>query len=170
MLAGSGALTRSRAQIIALLTPAALVIALDHLTKWLVSQHLVVGQEYPQGWPVVLRHIENSGAAFGLFNSLTWFYPLVAVVVAVLIVAIGPRYAPATWQQVVLGAILGGALSNAIDRVLFHHVTDFIDFRVWPVFNVADIAITLGIATAILFFRSVKSETHHEAHAQEKGD
>ena len=169
MLAGSGAINRSRAQLVALLAPAVVVIVLDHLTKWLVSEHVLNGQEYPAGWPVVLHHLENSGAAFGLFNSLTWFYPIVAAVVAVFIVAFGHRYAPAIWQQIVLGAILGGAVSNAIDRVVFGHVTDFFDLRVWPVFNVADIAITLGIATAIIFFRPVKEE-HHHTREQEKGD
>ena len=147
----------ARTRLLWLLLPAIAVFALDHLTKWLITTHLALGAEWPLHAPVVLHHIENSGAAFGLFPSLGWLYPLVALAVAVFIVGYGHRFAPLLWQQAVLGVILGGAVSNAVDRVAQGHVTDFFDFRIWPVFNVADCGIVIGIVICIFFFR--KSDT-----------
>ena len=153
MLARGNALNQRRAQLAALLIPALLVLGVDHLTKWLVVNHLAVGQVVPDGSRIGLKHVENPGAAFGLFPSLGWFYPLVAVAVAVFILGYGHKLAPALWQQATLGVILGGAVSNAIDRVLQGHVTDFFYIWFWPVFNVADSAIVVGIVIAAIWFK-----------------
>jgi signal peptidase II len=156
VLARGHALKHRRAQLAALLVPALLIMGLDHLTKWLVVNHLLVGQVVPAGSQIGLKHVENSGAAFGLFPGLGWFYPLVAVAVAVFIIGYGHRFAPALWQQAVLGVILGGAVSNAIDRVAQGHVTDFLYIWFWPVFNVADCAIVVGIIIALIWFHPAK--------------
>jgi signal peptidase II len=142
------------------------ILGADHLTKWLVAQHLLIGQVVPAGSRIGLKHVENAGAAFGLFPSLAWFYPLVAAVVAIFIVAYGHKLAPALWQQAILGIILGGAVSNAIDRVLQGHVTDFLYVWFWPVFNVADSSIVVGVIVAIIWFHPPKNvnpgQTHDE--------
>jgi signal peptidase II len=156
LLARGDALNNRRAQLVALLVPALLVLGVDHLTKWLVVNHLQLGQVVPEGSRIGLKHVENSGAAFGLFPSLGWFYPIVAVAVAIFIVGYGHRLAPALWQQAVLGIILGGALSNAIDRVLQGHVTDFLYVWFWPVFNIADSSIVVGVIIAIIWFHPPK--------------
>jgi signal peptidase II len=143
--------TWSRRKLAVLLSTAVAVGLLDHLTKWLVTRSLAYGEEWPHGGFVTIHHTENAGAAFGLFPQFTQLYLIVAVAVAVYILIIGPRMSGGLFRQVVLGCILGGAVSNGIDRAVAGHVTDFIDFHFWPVFNVADMAIVGGILFAVVF-------------------
>jgi signal peptidase II len=99
---------------------------------------------------VSIDHVENSGAAFGLFPQFPWLYLIVASVVVVYILLAGHRYGTGAFRQVLLGMILGGAISNGIDRLLQGRVVDFIDLHWWPVFNVADMCIVVGIVLAVL--------------------
>jgi len=101
---------------------------------------------------VSIDHVENSGAAFGLFPQFQWLYLIVAAFVVVYILLVGWRYGTTTFRQVLLGMILGGAVSNGIDRALQGRVVDFIDLHWWPVFNVADMCIVVGICVSILTF------------------
>jgi signal peptidase II len=135
-----------------LLGTAAVVFGLDHLTKWLVVQHLALGAHWPSSGPVTIHHIQNQGAAFGLFPQLQTVFLVVAVLVSAYIIFAGPRFAAGLGAQVTLGAILGGAVANAVDRFAQGYVVDFIDLQRWPVFNVADSAIVVGIAVAVLTF------------------
>ena len=135
-----------------LLGTAVAVFGLDHLTKWLVVQHLGLGDQWPSSGPVTIHHIQNQGAAFGLFPQLQTVFMVVAVLVSAYIIVAGPRFAAAWWAQLTLGAILGGAVANAVDRFAQGYVVDFIDLHRWPVFNVADSAIVVGIAVAVLTF------------------
>jgi signal peptidase II len=128
------------------------VFGLDHLTKWLVVQHLHLHEQWPSSGPVTIHYIQNQGAAFGLFPQLQTVFLVVAVVVSVYIILAGPRFAAGTGAQVTLGAILGGAVANAVDRFAQGYVVDFVDLQRWPVFNVADSAIVVGIIVAVLTF------------------
>ena len=135
----------------------ALAIVLDQLSKFTLSEHL---HAYVDVVAVTgffnLVHIHNPGAAFSLLaNQPGWqrhFFLGIALVACVLIFfllrrATRPRYA------IALTLILGGALGNVIDRVLYGYVIDFLDFHLgawhWPAFNVADSAITLGAALLV---------------------
>ena len=155
LLAGGGALTPAGRpastgwRVAVLLLTAALVIVFDHLTKWWVSTALAYGTQVPSSGPVTIHYIDNSGAAFGLFPQFTYFYVVVAAIAAAYILIAGPRMGGGLFRQVVLGCILGGALADGIDRLIFGHVTDFIDFHVWPVFNVADMAIVGGMLVIV---------------------
>jgi len=134
---------------------AAAVYALDRATKWLAEEHL-------QGGPPIelisgvlrLRFVTNPGGAFGVFGGLTWLFVAVSVlVIAVVIVA--SFELPKRVTAVGLGLILAGALGNLTDRWLrgdgfSGEVVDFIDFHVWPVFNLADSAIVIGAAALFL--------------------
>jgi signal peptidase II len=135
-----------------LLGTAVTVFGVDHLTKWVVIQHLALGEEWPSSGPVAIHHIRNRGAAFGLFPQLQTVFLVVAVVVSLYIILAGPRFAQGLGAQVTLGAILGGAVANAVDRFVQGYVVDFIDLHRWPVFNVADSAIVVGIVVALLTF------------------
>lgn len=98
-----------------------------------------------------ITYVHNYGAAFGLLAHRTGFFVLVALaVVAVIIICL--RHIPKEHKlmRYALALQLGGALGNLVDRVRFGYVVDFFDFRVWPVFNVADIAIVAGIGFLIL--------------------
>jgi signal peptidase II len=96
--------------------------------------------------------VENTGVAFGLFRGMNWLFVIVAAVVIVLIVVYYRRLAAASWLlHVAFGLQLAGALGNQIDRVLRGHVTDFIDVRVWPIFNVADSAVVVGTTLLAIY-------------------
>jgi signal peptidase II len=158
MLAGSHSLKkpRSPAQLrgyILLLVVAVTIFGLDHLSKWLVVQHLGLGQSIGANSPISIQHVENSGAAFGFGPQFQWLYLIVAAFVSAYILLAGYRFGTGWFRQVLLGFILGGALSNGIDRLLQGHVVDFIQLHWWPVFNIADSAIVLGILGVILTFR-----------------
>ena len=99
-----------------------------------------------------LTYVQNTGAAFGLFRG--WAVLFVAASVAIIVWIACQLLRPmAPWPVSVLwgyGLVLGGAAGNLLDRVRLGHVVDFLDLRVWPVFNVGDSAITIGVALLIL--------------------
>ena len=144
---------RGRVYAVILVTAAA-VVALDHLTKWLVTRSLPLDGEIWSGAFVSIHHVENRGAAFGVLPQFQWLYLVVATIVAIYILVAGHRFGTTWYRQVVLGMVLGGAVSNGVDRLVQGYVVDFIDFHFWPVFNVADSAIVIGIIVAVLTFRA----------------
>ena len=145
-----------------LLLISALVILLDRLTKNLVSAHIPLGGAIPV-IPHVLRisHWTNEGAAFSLFaNSATphtvrWtliaFSLVAALAVLIALVRLGSRF---TLTTVALALILGGALGNVHDRIVYGSVVDFIEVHIftypWPDFNIADSSIVIGACLLLL--------------------
>jgi signal peptidase II len=134
---------------ITLYATGAAVYVLDRITKVLAERHLQ-GREPVELIPGVfqLRFTTNPGGAFGLFGGLTWLFVTASIAVVLVIVFVS-RNLPARPSAVGLGLILGGALGNLTDRLVrgpgfSGEVVDFLDFRVWPVFNVADSAIVVG--------------------------
>jgi signal peptidase II len=129
---------------------AALIILIDHVTKLFIESWLPLYQswapfpEYADYFRIT--HVTNTGAAFGLFPGGSAIFAVIAVVVAVIIVVYNyqlPDGQP--WLRVALGFQLGGAMGNLIDRLRLGHVTDFLDFGPWPVFNVADASVVTGV-------------------------
>lgn len=103
-----------------------------------------------------LTLVHNYGIAFGLFAQLPW---LLLIVVSLSIILLAwAAHRPAfrrPLEQIVFGLILGGAFGNWLDRIQYGAVIDFLDFRVWPVFNLADTAISVGVGIYLLYlFRS----------------
>jgi signal peptidase II len=145
--------SRSR-QLTVMLSSAIVVFVVDHLSKWLVTQHIALGSQVPASGPVTIHHIENRGAAFGLFPQLQVVFLVVAAAVVLYILVAGRRFGPGVFPQVLLGMVLGGAIANALDRFVQGYVVDFIDLHRWPVFNVADMAIVLGILVGVLTLRT----------------
>ncbi|MDP2912750.1 MAG: signal peptidase II [Candidatus Omnitrophota bacterium] len=140
---------------------AAFIFILDRLTKVIAMSCLVHGQ------PVeVLRNIFritlvlNTGTAFGLFKGKVAVFSGISVSVIVFIVVYILRNKKAgIILSLALGLILGGASGNLFDRIRFGYVIDFLDFGIWPVFNLADSAITTGVAILVLrllWLRKVK--------------
>ncbi len=125
-----------------------LIVALDQLTKYYISLNM-----FPEtSLPVIngifhITYVLNPGAAFGLFKYKTGFFLAIAVVLIALVAYLYPRLPK---QRIYLrwGMTLmtSGAVGNVIDRLRTGYVVDFFDFRIWPVFNVADIAIVCGVA------------------------
>lgn len=128
------------------------VVALDQATKSVVRATLDRGESWPDpDWPVRIRYVTNTGAAFGILEDQTLFL-IVMAFVGLAAIYLYYRYPPFDHPivPVAIGMLLGGASGNLIDRIRLGEVTDFIDFPSYPAFNVADSSITVGIAIIIL--------------------
>jgi len=138
-----------------LLIIAAVVIALDQWTKSLVRTHIEFGASWaPWDWIAPYARIvywHNSGAAFGLGQNLSTIFTIMAVVVGCAIIVYYPRIPLEDWPlRVALGMQFGGAMGNLIDRLTIGFVTDFISVGNFPVFNVADSSVSVGVAVLII--------------------
>ena len=129
---------------------AVLTLVIDQISKRLVMTSFRLGESWNpvaalERW-VSLTYVTNTGAAFGLFPDHGVVFMIIAVVVVVAIIFYC-RYLPGDqWLvQISLGLQLGGALGNLLDRLRYGYVIDFIDFKIWPVFNVADSSVFVGV-------------------------
>lgn len=134
-----------------------LIIVLDQLTKvWLVST-LNPGQSIPLTPFFNLVHVYNPGAAFSFLSDAggwqRWFFVALALAVSVWLTLLIRRHAGERLLPLAAALILGGALGNVIDRIRFGAVVDFLDAHAagwhWPAFNVADSAISIGVALLV---------------------
>jgi len=127
------------------------VFVLDRLTKAIVNATVPYGTEVPLlGNLVGITNIRNAGAAFGFAPVGPWFFLVAALAVSVGLVVYVVRQPADLGVDAVLGLILGGAIGNAFDRIINGGgVTDFINFHFWPVFNVADSAVSIGVVLLI---------------------
>ena len=124
----------------------------DQVSKHLVRAHFDLGESMLESWPVRLTYVENTGSAFGLFTDQTVFL-IAASAVAIAIMAYLFRRVggSSVLLRTSLALQLAGGSSNLADRVRFGEVTDFVDFRVWPIFNVADASVVIGIVILAYF-------------------
>ena len=126
------------------------VFVLDRVTKSLVTAEIPYGTEVAViGHLVGITNVRNSGAAFGFAPAGAGFFLVASVVVAIGLVIYVARSPSNLWNDAVLGMILGGTLGNGYDRIMHGTVTDFINVHFWPVFNVADSAISIGVVGLI---------------------
>jgi signal peptidase II len=135
---------------------AVLVVVADQLSKWWITAHLAIGESLVDyGFFRIVRG-QNTGAAFGIFEGHSLIFTIVDFVgiAALLALVLGFSrrwpFLDKMWVRAGIGLILGGTIGNLIDRLRFGKVTDFLDFKLWPAFNVADACITVG--AVILFF------------------
>jgi signal peptidase II len=137
-------------QWVGLVAVAGAAIAADQATKAIVSSSLALGESVDVVGPLSIHHVQNSGIAFGLFPTATsGVIVLTAIAVTWMLVFFARSGGRHPILPVALGLLLGGSLSNLIDRVRLGHVTDFLDFRFWPAFNLADAFIVAGVAVLI---------------------
>jgi signal peptidase II len=133
---------------LALVAFAALVA--DQVTKHVVASQLAVGEEVDVVGPFSIHHVHNSGIAFGLFAGATsMVIVLTAVAVVWMLVFFARAGARHPVLPVALGLLIGGSVSNLADRVRLGHVTDFLDLRFWPAFNLADMCIVVGVVLLV---------------------
>jgi len=135
-----------------LLVTASLVIALDQVSKFLVRDNMTLGQSMPEEGFFRITHITNAGGSWGIFGN-TAFLTIATIVVVIAAVVLYLRYPLMRRMpvRVAMGLLIGGAIGNIIDRLSQGHVTDFIDVGAWPVFNVADCAIVIGVILIALY-------------------
>jgi signal peptidase II len=148
---GAGrSLAAGRSQWIGLVAVAAAAVLADQLTKMIVSSALALGEEVHVIGPLSIHHVQNSGIAFGLFPTATEVVIfLTGIAVAWMLAFFARSGSRHPILPVALGLLLGGSISNLVDRVRLGHVTDFLDLRYWPAFNLADTFIVAGVAVLI---------------------
>jgi signal peptidase II len=155
-------LLRDRRQDIVFIGVVVLVIIVDQITKALIRANLAPGEVVFDIGFFQIMHVQNTGAAFGLFkgNSLaliiTAAIGIIVILILVFLLRSRWRFLENTWVRVGMGLVTGGTIgNNLIDRIRQGFVTDFLDFKIWPAFNIADASITVGviiIAYRLIFF------------------
>jgi len=128
------------------------IVILDQLTKYIIKQNFQLNQSIPVIKNILhMTYVTNTGSAFGLFKGLNWFFVLFSVIVIIAIFYYLKKIVKnEKLLQFAVGLLLGGTIGNLIDRIARGAVIDFIDFRIWPVFNIADSAVTIGIVSLII--------------------
>jgi signal peptidase II len=159
---------------------AAVVVVLDQLTKWWILDHVMQPPRVIEVTPFFnLVMTWNRGVSFGLFNNDSPYNALVLSGVALAIAALLVVWLARAAQPLMvwgLGLIIGGAIGNMIDRLRFGAVADFLDVHAggwhWPAFNVADAAITIGVAVLIAdsLFGSASARKSEAATGKEAGE
>ncbi len=161
-------LAASPTEWLALAAIACAAIAADQATKRLVGAQLQLDEGVHVVGPFWIHHVRNSGIAFGLFASAT------AVVIALTGAAVawmlgyfarsGARHPV---LPVALGLVIGGSVSNLLDRIRLGYVTDFLDFRYWPAFNLADTFIVIGVGILLAALVTAEREPRPPRHVRD---
>lgn len=167
MTGRSQAIARSRLSVRAALVPmlvASLILIADQLSKqWVLA---TLGPE-PESREIMLAgdwlsflYVRNTGVAFGLFQNASSIFIFTSLLITLAIILAYVWYLPNRlgWLQVCVGLIVGGAIGNVIDRIQYGYVVDFIKVGWWPIFNIADSAVTVGITMLALFLAFFEEE------------
>ena len=117
-----------------------------------VDQALKILMVYLQPASGLLRLVHNTGAGFGILKGYTLLLTAISLAVAVAILINVRKIPSERWAQISWGLFLGGVVGNLIDRAVYGSVVDFIDFRFWPAFNVADAAISVAAVGLIIYY------------------
>jgi signal peptidase II len=148
---------------------ALLVVLADLFSKWWIRSHLEMGQAlFDVGFFQIVR-ISNTGAAFGILKDQTLLISIIGFVGVLVLLIIGFilrhrwPFLESMLAMSAIGLVIGGTIGNLIDRLTHDgRVTDFIDFKVWPVWNVADMAVTVG--EVLIVYRLISLAWRAEYH------
>lgn len=145
------------------------IVLLDQASKWLIQATMVPNQSIPiAGHLLRITYIHNPAAAFGLQIGSPAFYILFSIVAAIVVIIYMARLPRKEyWPRIALAMILAGAVGNLIDRIRLGEVVDFIqiglsDRLVWPIFNVADMGVSVGVTLLVFFFLVIGDESQDE--------
>jgi signal peptidase II len=166
VLVGERRLGAGPSHWLALAAIALAAVAADQLTKHIVASQLQLGDGVHVVGPFWIRHVQNSGIAFGLFaRSTAVVIVLTGIAIVWMLVYFARSGARHPVLPVALGLVIGGSSSNLVDRVRLGYVTDFVDFRWWPAFNLADSFIVIGVlvllAALVYAEREPPRRKHH---------
>tara|TARA_Y100000034_G_scaffold126612_1_gene178073 strand:+ start:253 stop:666 length:414 start_codon:yes stop_codon:yes gene_type:complete len=122
-----------------------LILVIDRLTKFL-STSITFNSDF-----FSINIVKNQGVGFGLFQGQYYFILFVSLIVLGVIIYYYNSI-PNSYVNIAIALILGGTLGNLYDRLAYGYVIDFLDFKVWPVFNIADTALVIGTILLIIYF------------------
>ena len=135
------------------------VILLDQLVKFFIRNSMNIGDSIPVIKNIFhITYVTNFGAGFGIMQDKTSLLIWFAIIVIGIILFYYDKIQEKKSLQIFSGLILGGTISNLTDRLLFGFVTDFLDFRIWPVFNIGDSCVCIGAVFLIIYF--IKKKNH----------
>lgn len=141
------------------------IIVIDQYTKFLVRTNMVLGETIIVHPALVdifdLTYTTNTGIAFGLFKGIGQIVSVIAALVVIVIIYYNHQFSDReVWLRVALGMQMGGAIgNNLIDRLYMGHVIDFLHIHYWPIFNVADSSITVGVIIMLILMVKDVRET-----------
>ncbi|HAR62412.1 MAG: signal peptidase II [Candidatus Margulisiibacteriota bacterium] len=143
----------------------ALIFLFDQLTKYLIFTSLPFGHEFKVSAFLSIAHVQNKGAAFGLFRNQQLFLIIIGILV-LFIVTIYRYRKPEASSLLTIGVafLMGGNLGNLFDRIYHGFVVDFIRIPYWPTFNIADITINIGVLLISIFLITTNDENKVTAH------
>src|SRR3989344_9547983 len=129
------------------------VILIDQLSKFFVRANFQLNQSIPIINNIFhLTYIQNTGAGFGILKAQALILIFVSIaVIGIILYNFDKIKNKEILLQVLVGFVLGGTIGNLIDRMAYGHVIDFLDFRIWPIFNFADSFVTIGIIGLIIY-------------------
>ncbi len=137
------------------------VVLFDQIAKMLVRHLLTEGRSVKViGNLVYFTYVRNKGAAFGIFQGARWILALISFAMAIFMLFELKFFVDNNLLLVGSALLFGGIIGNLIDRVFMGYVTDFIDLRVWPVFNIADTCIDIGLLIILVYFVFYGKDSH----------
>ncbi len=136
---------------IPIFSTAILIVIIDQSTKFLIKKNFQLNQSLPIIKNILhFTYITNTGSAFGLFKGFNYAFVIISlIVIGIIFYHLRKIKKNETALQISVGLLLGGSIGNLIDRLYYSAVIDFIDFRIWPIFNIADSAVTISIVILI---------------------
>ena len=132
---------------------ALIIILIDQITKFLIKTNFQLNQSLPLIKNIFqLTYIHNFGAGFGILQQQKWILVFISLIVIGIIFYYFDRIKEKEiLLQVLVGFTLGGTIGNLIDRIVYGFVIDFLDFRIWPIFNIADSFVTVGVIGLVIY-------------------
>lgn len=149
---------------------ALILLFVDQFSKYVIRQNMSLAESIPVIKRVFhITYVENKGIAFGLFpQGHTLFIVISFVIILAILFFERKKIIKSLKERLCLGLILGGALGNLIDRLRFGFVIDFLDFRIWPVFNLADSGVCIGGMLMVFFL--LRKRTRKERTVGERNE
>jgi len=141
-------------KILIISSTAFLIVFFDQLTKFFIVKHFKVSQSLPILNNIFhLTFVKNTGAGFGILKGFNSFLILISLaVIGIIFYYYRQIKQNQILLQIIAAFVLGGTIGNLIDRINLGYVIDFLDFRIWPVFNIADSFVTIGIIGLVIYF------------------
>ncbi|MFW6306580.1 MAG: signal peptidase II [Bacillota bacterium] len=136
-----------------------LIVIFDQLIKVVIQSNFVPGQSIPVINNIFhLTYVRNIGAGFGILAGRRSFFIILTVLILISLMIYRYKMSSNIYSDIAIALIIGGAIGNLIDRVRLRYVVDYLDFRIWPVFNLADSAVSVGAVILMIYIWNQKED------------